>query len=613
MRDTLQSWTFSTNDKHSAMSSSERKEYFTILVGVFAANIFFWSWWFQPEHIGNSFLFALISIPFFYYATLLPGVYTFFVGMMKVPNYKAPEKDKKVALITLTVPGSESINILERQFVAMSQVKYHHDNWILVDKCHSPEIKVLAEKHGLKYFCRHDVSTWGEAQIQKWNDPNPPFKAKTKAGNVNAWLDSFGDNYEVFVQFDIDHRPIPDYLHYTLGYFRDPKVAWVQAPSVYDNLDIWTARGSSEQELVLQGPLQSGFYGFSDTPFIIGSHCTYRMSAIKEIGGFQPTRAEDHLDTVFLAARGYKGVFVNEVIAVGDGPETFETYLAQQFAWAYSMIQVLFQYTPHMIKHYTPKQALQFLFAQTWYTLWCTTMLILFSLPILALSINTNITNIEFLDFMLHLAPMNFAIFIMWYWSRKWFQPHGLMLSWRGIVLHIARWPIVFSALIQVILKVQKPYMITQKGLDQGNNRPFAIQAHIPYFILIGISLAACWIFSFKIGRSNAQGNLFFALYGALMLYIVFLTALLTDTMSMIKEGVSWVESLRMRYKPLLIMLSLLMIIVYTGYQVTGRVYESITYNNKINTEVNFKAIASDAWTKTGQVISELTTHQEIN
>jgi cellulose synthase (UDP-forming) len=77
----------------------------------------------------------------------------------------------------------------------------------------------------------------------------------------------------------------------------------VQAPSTYGNLDNWVARGAAEQELVLQGPLQRGFYGHSETPFIIGSHCTYRMSAIREIGGFQPTRAEDHLDTLMLAAR----------------------------------------------------------------------------------------------------------------------------------------------------------------------------------------------------------------------------------------------------------------------------------------------------------------------
>ena len=126
----------------------------------------------------------------------------------------------------------------------------------------------------------------------------------------------------MFVQFDIDHRPRRDYLERVLGYFRDPEVAWVQAPSVCGNLDNWTARGLAEQDMIFQGPLQMGFYGATRTPFIVGSHTSYRTSAIREIGGFQPTRAEDHLDTVVLAAHGYRGVFVPELIAVATGRTT---------------------------------------------------------------------------------------------------------------------------------------------------------------------------------------------------------------------------------------------------------------------------------------------------
>ena len=140
-----------------------------------------------------------------------------------------------------------------------------------------------------------------------WNQPSAPFQRKTKAGNVNSWLDAYGELYSHFTQLDIDHVPVPDYLDRVLGYFVDPKVKWVQAPSLYGNHEAsWSARGSTEQEFGLQGPLQMGFFGFSRTPFIIGSHSTYDMAAIRSINGFQPTRAEDHLDTVYLAAKGEK-------------------------------------------------------------------------------------------------------------------------------------------------------------------------------------------------------------------------------------------------------------------------------------------------------------------
>ena len=93
----------------------------------------------------------------------------------------------------------------------------------------------------------------------------PPFQAKTKAGNVNAWLDHVGElglDYDVFVQLDIDHRPRPELSRSRRSATSaTPTVAWVQAPSVCGNLDNWTARGLAEQDLVFQGPLQMGFYG----------------------------------------------------------------------------------------------------------------------------------------------------------------------------------------------------------------------------------------------------------------------------------------------------------------------------------------------------------------
>jgi hypothetical protein len=266
------------------------------------------------------------------------------------------------------------------------------------------------------------------------------------------------------VQLDIDHIPNPNYLNKTLGYFKDPKVAWVQAPSVYKNLNFWTARGGAEQELVLQGPLQMGFYGHSETPFIIGSHCTYRMSAIKEIGGFQPTRAEDHLDTVYLSAEGYKGVFLPEIIAEGDGPETLSTYLAQQFAWAYSMLQVLIGHSPKLLKKMSWKRRWQFLFSQTWYPVWSFSYLVLFLSPIFALWVGRDILIARPGEMLIHFMPVFIASFLIWWAGRPLMQPKKLTLSWRGMVLHAVRWPIIFRAMIAVVFKVKKPYMITPKG-----------------------------------------------------------------------------------------------------------------------------------------------------
>ncbi len=566
------------------MSPKKRIQYLVLMFMWIAANVYFWHWWFNPNHVGNLLLYGLMSSALLYNATILPSFYLFYLGQMRQPRPVDVSRVEyagilnRVAVVSLTVPGSESLEFVKRQMIAMKNIRYPHDSWILVDKEHSPAIQALAEALGVFYFSRHDNARWGEKRINFWNQKSPPFKAKTKAGNVNSWIDAYGGLYSHFTQLDIDHIPIPLYLNKVLGFFLDPKVKWVQAPSVYGNLESWTARGSAEQEFVLQGPLQMGFFGFCHTPFIIGSHCTYDMKAIKEIGGFQPTRAEDHLDTVFLAAKGYKGVFLPEVIAVGDGPENIETYVGQQFAWAFSMIQVLFNYTARCIKRYTPRQALQFLFVQTWYTFWSTSMFLLFILPILALFTNSSIAHENFWQFLLHFSLLTVIAFMIWIWSHPWHLPKNVKLSWRGIVLHIARWPIVLSALVQVLLKVEKPYMITVKGLQHGAKRPFSMAVHVPYFILMSLALFACWFYLVVYGQSAAQGNLLFALQGALIFLLAYAVSVLNDLTEIAQEGVSFTQYLLMRIKPLCTLLLFLTLMIWTAFLCAGHIYQAIIF-----------------------------------
>ncbi|MCK9895816.1 glycosyltransferase family 2 protein [Frankia sp. AgB32] len=538
------------------MSRRQRWQYLLIVTGWLAAVVFFWQWWLRPGNVDSLPLFVLSSLSLFYVGTFLSTMYMLFVGNMRrpvpVPVWWAEQAAPigRVAVLSLTVPGSESLEIVRRQLVAMSRIEYPHDSWILVDKVPSPEIDELARSVGVRYFCRHDQDRWGKSGVAAWNQRFPPFQRKTKAGNVNSWLDAYGHNYTHFTQLDIDHVPNPDYLDRVLGYFADSKVKWVQAPSVYGNFEHWTARGAAEQELGLQGPLQMGFYGFSRTPFIIGSHCTYDTAAIREIGGFQPTRAEDHLDTVCLAARGYEGVFVPDVLAVGDGPETFETYLAQQFAWAYSMIEVLLRHTPRLLRNYRPRQAAQFLFAQTWYTFWSLSMLILFALPLGALTLDWRVSRVHFPDFLAHSLPLTVVAALIWLWSRPWHLPAGVHLTWRGVVLHAARWVVVLSALVQVVFRIKKPYMITKKGVD-GEGAALSLRLVTPYLAMVVLPLVACWYHLVVYGSGRTAGYLLFALQDSLVFLLVLILILRQEIIDAAGNEPQLAARLRRQARPL--------------------------------------------------------------
>ncbi|MGY2745483.1 glycosyltransferase family 2 protein [Arthrobacter sp. UYCu723] len=560
----------------------QQLQYAGLVVAWVLLSGYFWLWWLHPGHFGNPLLFTLVSGALFYGLTLLPSIYLFYLGYMRKPVPVGVDEVPagqigKVAVVTLTVPGSESLSIVRRQMLAMRGITYPHDSWILVDKEPSPAIEKMARELGVSYFSRHDERAWGADGVEAWNQAAPPFQTKTKAGNVNAWLDRYGAGYTHFTQLDIDHVPAPNYLDRVLGYFRNRRVAWVQAPSVYGNHEHWTARGSAEQELVLQGPLQMGFFGFCRTPFIIGSHCTYDMQAIRGIGGFQPTRAEDHLDTVVLASKGYEGVFLPEVIAVGDGPENFSSYCAQQFAWAYSMIQVLFTFTPRLIRKYSPRQALQFLFVQTWYAAWSLTTLLLFFAPLISLAVDAPISRVGFIDFFLHSVPVASTATGIWLWSLRWQHPRGLWLSWRGVVLHVSRWVTVLNAFIQVILRVKKPYMITVKGMTEAGIPRFRFAQLAPYFLLVLASLAACWFFIARVGHSPNQGMMFFALQGALLFCLLIVVVVAQDLRTLSNAGVAWSRTVRARVAPLAASGSLILLFLVTAIAAAGPIWQAVT------------------------------------
>lgn len=481
-------------------------------------NVRFWAFWLDGDHRGAPGLWIPTTLAFAYLTTGLPTLYWFYVARMRVPEDVPAPPDLRVAMITPCVPSHESLEIIERQLRALVAVDHPHDSWVL-DEGGDPDVERLAAELGVRYFSRRG--------IERYNRTGPPFQARTKAGNVNAWLDhvaELGEDYDAFVQLDIDHLPHRDYLDRTLGHLVDPRVAWIQAPSVYSNLDRWTARGAAEQDLILQGPLQMGFFGHSRTPFIIGSHTTYRTSAVRAIGGFQPTRAEDHLDTVVLAAAGHTGVFVPEVIAEGDGPEDFGTYLLQQFAWAYSMVQIFLGHMPRLVRRYSARQALEFLMAQSWYTLWSLSLGLLWVLPVAALLADTPIARVAVSEFLVYDFAVVGTSTLMWWWTRRWFQPGGVLLTWRGVILEIARWPIVLWAVANVVLGIRRPYMITRKGRAGGRGAS-AWRLYGPFVILAltGVVAVAAW--DALVGSGAAQGYLGLVLLNSatalLLLYVV--------------------------------------------------------------------------------------------
>jgi hypothetical protein len=140
-------------------------------------------------------------------------------------------------------------------------------------------------------------------------------------------------------------------------------------------------------------------------------------------------------------------------------------------------------------------------------------MLVLFSLPLVTLATGQTAARVSLPAFAAASFPVGMVAFAVWWWTRRWQLPAGLGLSWRGVVLHVARWPIVCWALLNVLLRVQHPYMITPKGEKEGVP-PFSMRSQAIYLLAVLVSLVAVWLYHVRATDGSVQGYLIFALLG---------------------------------------------------------------------------------------------------
>ncbi|MEA5594153.1 UDP-forming cellulose synthase catalytic subunit [Rivularia sp. UHCC 0363] len=165
-----------------------------------------------------------------------------------------------------------------------------------------------------------------------------------KAGNINhAFQQTAGD---LVLILDCDHIPSRQFLLHTVGFFYDPKVAFVQTPHWFYNPDPF------ERNLLTGGRIPVNnelFYkviqkgnDFWNASFFCGSAAVIRKSHVLEIGGIAvETVTEDCHTALRLHSRGYKSIYYDKIMIAGLAPETYPAYLGQQMRWARGMAQIL--------------------------------------------------------------------------------------------------------------------------------------------------------------------------------------------------------------------------------------------------------------------------------
>jgi cellulose synthase (UDP-forming) len=129
-----------------------------------------------------------------------------------------PEGDRRIVVDVMFATYNEDPELVRLGIKDAKQMRYPHPIDIrihILDDGRRDAMRTVTEQEGANYISR---------------STNEGFKA----GNLrNAMEQTDGD---FLVICDADTRPFPTLLEHTLGYFRDPKMAWVQTPQWFYDL-----------------------------------------------------------------------------------------------------------------------------------------------------------------------------------------------------------------------------------------------------------------------------------------------------------------------------------------------------------------------------------------
>jgi cellulose synthase (UDP-forming) len=433
-----------------------------IVLGLFFMVIFVW-WFIDPDHIGYSSIFWLLTIALsFKLLKMLHEWYHYWHVSIPVPPVL--KTNWTVDIFTTFCPGEPKEMILNT-LNAMQKINYSHTSY-LCDEADDPELKELCKKMGVMHVTRTE-------------------KIDAKAGNINnALKQATGD---ICIILDPDHVPIPEMIERLLPYFEDPAIGFVQSVQAYSNQnESLVARGAAEQTYHFYGPMMMCMNTYG-TVQAIGANCAFRRKALDSIGGHAAGLSEDMHTAMHIHAKGWKSVYIPEILTRGLVPATLPGYYKQQLKWSRGTFELLFASYPKLFKNFTWRQKLHYLVLPL-YFLFGLVNFIDIAIPALALFLAQVPWSVDLNDFTLMFLPLcAFSLLIRIFAQRWLLEEHEKGFHLAGGLLRTATWWIFLLGFIYTIFRIKVPYIPTPKDDKPVNNWILSL----PNFIALIICLTA--------------------------------------------------------------------------------------------------------------------------
>jgi cellulose synthase/poly-beta-1,6-N-acetylglucosamine synthase-like glycosyltransferase len=247
--------------------------------------------------------------------------------------------------VTVQLPVYNEMYVVERLLDSVCTIRYPKDKLeiqVLDDSTDETSgiarraVEVYrAQGHDVRYLRRED-------------------RIGYKAGALDAGLAAATG--ELVLIFDADFVAPPDILEKTIGQFQDPKVGLVQARWGHINREYSLL--TQVQSVLLDGHFilehggrsRSGrFFNFNGTAGV------WRRSAIEDAGGWQHDTLTEDLDLSYRAQmRGWRFVYLQDLVCPAELPVEMNSFKTQQHRWAKGSVQTCKKLLPSVLASSLP-------------------------------------------------------------------------------------------------------------------------------------------------------------------------------------------------------------------------------------------------------------------
>ncbi|HWD25129.1 MAG TPA: glycosyltransferase, partial [Acidimicrobiales bacterium] len=406
-------------------------------------------------------------------------------------------KSTTLGVAVLIPTYNEPREVLLPTIAAAIVLEPAHSTWVL-DDGDRPWVRELAESLGARYVARKD-------------------RSHAKAGNINHALPLI--DADVIGILDADHVPSAGFLARTLGYFADPKVAVVQTPQDFYNVEsfehaknrswFWRERRrtSFNEQRIFYRAIQPGKNRWN-AAFWCGTSALVRLDALREIGGVaHESVTEDMHTTIRLHRKGWRTVYHNEVLAHGLAARNADEYLSQRTRWGTGAMQILRLERPLTGPGLTLVQRVAY--ASTilgWFDAWRTLGYVLLPMVVLATGANP-----------IHAPAVEFGVI---FGATFLAQRAGLALLSRGyapqgmaVLFEFVRMQSNIRATLTYFTRRERQFTVTSKQVADDRNR---VRPPTLLFVLVGATLLAdIWFGLTLAGLTPVTYHIVWTAYGA--------------------------------------------------------------------------------------------------